>query len=207
MCIRDRGYSAYNPSGQEPDYGSYGQQSDHGQTGQSNFGQYAQDSYSQYGQDSGYGQYGQDGYGQQPYPGYGPVVVAPKNSMSTAALVVGIIALIFIVLFFPFAIVLGLVSIVLGFLGIRRAKDIQAGVHVPGANSGKRKAIAGIVMGAISLVVSAALFVFGYQIAQEVLDSGMIEKCEQYQDNPQELQECIQREVLNNPRLNPNANN
>lgn len=216
------GYSAYNPNTEANSYGQsgydqYGQpgqsgydQSDFGQYGQqSGYGQpgdYGQPGYEQYGQ-TGFGQdsYAQQGYGQQGYgqfPGYGAAAPAPKNSMATAALVVGIIALIFIVLFFPFALILGLAAIILGFLGIRRAKDVEVAVQSAGAPSGKGKAITGLVLGVVSLVVSGAIFAFGFQIAQQVLESGMIERCEQYQDDPQKLQECIQKEVMDSIESN-----
>ncbi|MCP1387219.1 hypothetical protein M5J20_03330 [Corynebacterium sp. TA-R-1] len=211
------GYSAYNPNTEANSYGQSGYDQ-YGQPGQSG---YDQSDFGQYGQQSGYGQpgdygqpgyeqygqtgFGQDGYAQQGYgqfPGYGAAAPAPKNSMATAALVVGIIALIFIVLFFPFALILGLAAIILGFLGIRRAKDVEVAVQSAGAPSGKGKAITGLVLGVVSLVVSGAIFAFGFQIAQQVLESGMIERCEQYQDDPQKLQECIQKEVMDSIESN-----
>jgi len=82
-------------------------------------------------------------YAQQP----GFPAQAPKNGMATAALVVGIVALLLCLI--PFvnvvSIVGGLVAVVLGVLAMKKAK-----AGAPGKGMG----VAGVVLGAISAVVA-----------------------------------------------------
>lgn len=176
------GYSAYNPA--EPAYGDY--------------------STSEYGAQ----EYGQQEYGQQEYgaPAYGAAYGQPayvdqspagNNGMAMAAMIVGIIALVFVLLFFPIAFVLGIVAIVLAVIGIRRADKINAQAGV--GNGRKGMAISGLVMGILSLLASVALMIFGFTIAQKVMDSGVVEACEQYQNDPTKLQNCVEEELKNNP--------
>lgn len=88
----------------------------------------------------------------QPYAGYTPPPAGPKNGLGTAALVTAIVSL-------PAALsvvggfLLGIAAIVLGFLGYRRAKRGEA------TNGGI--AIAGIVLGVLGIVLSAAVIAFG----------------------------------------------
>lgn len=89
----------------------------------------------------------------QPYAGYGaPMPTAPKNGMGIAALVVGLLSLpaVFTV-FGGFA--LGVVAVILGFLGYRRARAGEA------TNGGV--AIGGIVLGVLGIVVSAVMVAVG----------------------------------------------
>lgn len=106
------------------------------------------------------------GYGPPPAPGYGPPPAGygsppqgygqpgysghpQSNGTGTAALVVGIIALILAFLFFPLGLVLGIVAIVLGIVGRRKAGRGEA------SNSGQ--ATAGLVLGIIATILAAAL--------------------------------------------------
>lgn len=95
-------------------------------------------------------------YGAQ-YGGYPPPAPpAPKNGLGVASLVVAIIALFSVV----GGVVLGVVAIILGFLGRGRVKRGEA-------NNGGI-AIAGIVLGALSIVVSIvviAIAVWGFNEA------------------------------------------
>lgn len=95
---------------------------------------------------------------QQQYGGYPggyppPGAAAPKNGLGVASLVVAIIAL-----FSVFGgVVLGIVAVILGFLGRGRVKRGEA-------NNGGI-AIAGIVLGLLSIVVSIvviAIVVWGF---------------------------------------------
>jgi hypothetical protein len=101
---------------------------------------------------------GYPGYpGYQGYPGYegggyAPPPAAPKNGLGIAALVVAILSLPAVLTVFG-GFVLGLVAIVLGFIGYRRAKKGEA------TNGGI--AIAGIVIGLLGIVLNAALIAFG----------------------------------------------
>lgn len=95
---------------------------------------------------------GYPGYPGYQGGGYGQPPVAPKNGLGIAALVVGILSLPAVLTVFG-GFVLGLVAIVLGFIGYRRAKKGEA------TNGGI--AIAGIVIGLLGIVLNAALIAFG----------------------------------------------
>jgi Domain of unknown function (DUF4190) len=79
-----------------------------------------------------------------PYAGYIPPPTAPKNGLGIAALVVAIIALVTVF----GGIILGVVAVILGFVGWGRAKRGEA------TNGGV--AIAGIVLGFLAIIVSIA---------------------------------------------------
>jgi hypothetical protein len=92
----------------------------------------------------------------QPYSGFTPPPTGPRNGLGVAALVVAIIALLSVV----GGVVLGVVAIILGFLGLGRARRGEA------TNGGI--AVAGIVLGLISIieaVVVIALAVWGFNEA------------------------------------------
>ncbi|NVN50914.1 DUF4190 domain-containing protein [Mycolicibacterium hippocampi] len=93
-------------------------------------------------------------YGPQ-YGGYPPPApAAPKNGLGTASLVVAIISLFSVV----GGVVLGVVAVILGFLGRGRVKRGEA-------NNGGI-AMAGIVLGVLSIVVSVvaiAIAVWGFR--------------------------------------------
>lgn len=98
--------------------------------------------------------------------------------MAVGALVCGIIALLsglagFLVLTIPLAILLGLVAIVLGIVGSKRARD---------SGIGRGQAIAGIVTGALGLV-AAILWVAGF--------AALVPAFEEMLDDPQ-LQEELE---------------
>ena len=93
----------------------------------------------------------------QPYAGYeggfgAPVPAAPKNGLGITALILAILSLPAALTVFG-GFVLGLVAIVLGFIGYRRVKKGEA------TNGGV--AIAGIVLGLLGIILSAALIAFG----------------------------------------------
>ncbi len=77
----------------------------------------------------------------------------PRNGLSIAALVLGILALITSVTVFGGGVLLGIIAIVLGFVGRSRAKKGHA------TNGGV--ALAGIITGAIGLVLSMVLVLVG----------------------------------------------
>jgi hypothetical protein len=81
----------------------------------------------------------------QPYFGYAPPPVAPKNGLGIAALVLAIIGLFSVV----GGVVLGVVAIILGFIGYGRAKRGEA------TNGGV--AVAGIVLGLLSIIEAIAV--------------------------------------------------
>jgi hypothetical protein len=88
-------------------------------------------------------------------PGGGPVAPRYGGGMATAALVLGIIAILtsFTVIG---GVVLGLLAIVLGIVAARRAKR--------GLAPGRGRAVAGIITGAIGLLLSVALIAFGVSL-------------------------------------------
>lgn len=86
-----------------------------------------------------------------PYAGYTPPPAAPKNGLGIASLVVAIIALFSVV----GGVVLGVVAIILGVLGVQRAKRGEA--------TNRGIAIAGIVLGILSIIEAIVLIVlFGW---------------------------------------------
>jgi Domain of unknown function (DUF4190) len=92
----------------------------------------------------------------QPYSGFAPPPTGPKNGLGVAALVVAIIALFSVV----GGVLLGVVAIILGFLGLGRARRGEA------TNGGV--AVAGIVLGLVSIIeaiVVIALAVWGFDKA------------------------------------------
>ncbi len=89
----------------------------------------------------------------QPYSGFTPPPTGPKNGLGVAALVIAIIALVTVF----GGIILGVVAVILGFLGWGRAKRGEA------TNGGV--AVAGIVLGFLGIIVSIAaigLAVWGF---------------------------------------------
>jgi len=185
------GYSSYDAGQSGFDQGGY-DQSSYGQS------QYSQDDYGQptYGLDS----YGQQSYGQPGAFG-GQAVPQQVNNLALAALICGVISLVFIVLFFPLAIVLGLVAIVLGVMGMRRAKAIEETNQYGVQTSRRGLAIGGLVTGIITTVISVVLMIVGFKFAQELLDSGIVEACEPYANDTKALEECLERELENNPNF------
>ncbi len=98
-----------------------------------------------------YGYPAQVPYGSAPY-GPGPEGLAPRNGMGTTALVLGIIALVTCWTVIG-GIVLGGVAIGLGIAGRRRAKRGEA--------TNRGSATAGIVSGALGLVLAVVLIAAG----------------------------------------------
>ena len=89
----------------------------------------------------------------QPYAGYGaPVPAAPKNGLGVAALILGLLSLpaVFTVVG---GFVLGLLAVIVGFVGHRRARS--------GAATNGGMAIGGIVLGVLGIIVSAVVIAVG----------------------------------------------
>ena len=90
------------------------------------------------------------GYQTAPqYSGYAPV---PRNGMGTAALIIGILALLFSWLVFP-GVILGILAIILGIVGRGRVKRGEA------TNGGV--AISGVVLGVLGLIAGLATVAIG----------------------------------------------
>ncbi len=89
----------------------------------------------------------------QPYAGYGaPMPAAPKNGLGIAALILGLLSLPAV-----FSVVggfaLGILAVILGFVGYRRARS--------GAATNGGMAIAGVVLGILGIIVSAVMIAVG----------------------------------------------
>ena len=152
-------------SPQPPSYGSAPQAPSYGSAPQSPYtGDPAPGSYGGAGQ--GYSGQGYSGQGPEGYGGQGAYGQQPRNGLGVTALVLGIIALLFC--WTVIAGVLGLVGLVLGIIGMGRAKRGQA--------TNRGVALAGTILSALALVAAIA---FG--ILYATLGIGL------YQDN----QECF----------------
>lgn len=111
--------------------------------------------------------YAQPGPGYaQPGPGYGypPQAPRPGNGMAVAALVTGIVAL--LVCLIPFvnavSILAGIAGVVLGVIGLRAARDRQG--------AGRGMSIAGLITGAVALVVAAVVLTVTIVAMQRVAE-------------------------------------
>lgn len=84
-------------------------------------------------------------------PAYGTALPRRRNGAGTAALVTGVVALVLAVLiiFFPFAAVLGIIAAVLGAVGMRRAKRGEA--------DNRGHAVAGLVTGLLALLIAVGI--------------------------------------------------
>lgn len=106
---------------------------------------------------TGYGQppghYPPPAYGQQPYGGTppGPAAVTPTNQKATAALVTGITTLVL-----SWCCGLGVVGVVAIVLGTKARAEIR---RSGGAESGDGIAVAGIVTGAVAVVIGLVVAV------------------------------------------------
>ncbi|WP_206300889.1 DUF4190 domain-containing protein [Streptomyces populi] len=94
--------------------------------------------------------YGPPGYSGAPGYGWPLMQPMPSNGMGTAGLVLGIIAAVLFVVW-PLAIVLGVLAVVFGLIGGAKARRGEA------TNSGQ--ALAGVICGAVGLVLAVAVFV------------------------------------------------
>lgn len=117
--------------------------------------------------------------GAQPYAAPEPTP-ARSNPLAVAALVLGIIACL---LFWTVVggIVLGLLAVVLGIMGVRRARGGRA-PH-------RTMSIVGTVLGALGLVVSTVLVIIGVSL----LNSDEFENfgdCVQHADSQSEKDQC-----------------
>ncbi|QES46263.1 hypothetical protein DEJ49_26885 [Streptomyces venezuelae] len=106
---------------------------------------------------------GQQGYAG--YPGYGwaAMPMAPANGMGVTALVLGIIAAAGFCLW-PLAIVLGILAVVFGAVGRGKARRGEA------TNAGQ--ALAGIICGAVGIVLGVALLVILVVVPDDDSDDG-----------------------------------
>ena len=112
-------------------------------------------------------------------PGW-PAESRPRNGMGTAALVLGIVGL--VLSFFLIGGLLGLVAVILGIVGLRRVRRGEA--------NNRGVAIAGIVTGALAILVAVVVGVFLAENADEIEDLG---DCLEDADTEQEREDCANR--------------
>ena len=128
-----------------------------------------------YGQPSGFGD--QPGYGTAPAQGH-------SNGLGTAALVLGIIGL--LTSWFGLGALLGVAAIILGALGLGKVKRREA--------SNKGSAIAGIVLGVLSLLVFGAVIAAGASFLNS--DTGKaLRECLEQAGQDRVAQEQCQRDA------------
>lgn len=135
--------SGDQPYPDQPEQPPYGQQPEHEQPyGQPGYGQpaYGQPAYGQ----PAYGQPGQYGYGQPAPYGYG--YPSRTNGKATAALWTGIASIVL-----AFCCGFGLVGVLPIVLGVKARSEIRA---TGGQQEGDGMALAGIITGAIGVVLS-----------------------------------------------------
>lgn len=116
-----------------------------------------------------------------PYYGYPPPPMAPKNGLGTAALVLAVIALVSVVTVFA-PIVLGAVAVVLGFLGRGRVKR--------GAANNGGIAIAGIVLGALAIIVGLAFIAIWAAVWKDVGGGDYIDCMQKAGSDHVQQQQC-----------------
>jgi Domain of unknown function (DUF4190) len=122
--------------------------------------------------------------------GYGaaPTARPRRNGMGTAALVIGVVALVLavLILFAPLGAFLGLVALVLGIVGLVRANRGQA--------DNRGQAVAGLVTGALALVIGLFFAVsIGAFFATNVNDFRQFGRCLDAARTDQAREACAER--------------
>lgn len=119
---------------------------------------------------------------QQPYyGGYQPPPTGPKNGLGVAALVTAIVGLVFCWSVFG-GVVLGVVAVILGIVGYGRAKRGQA------TNTGV--AIAGIVLGALAVIVSLAFIPIWMSVFSDVGGTDYMDCVSRAGSDPKAVEAC-----------------
>lgn len=175
-------YGQQDPSAPygQPGSGPYGGQAPYGQPGPiGSSGAPAQQPYTGQGYQQPYG--GQ--YGQTQQYGYG---AQPRNGMGLAALIIAIVGLLFAWIPFIglFGLVLGVVALVLGIMGVRRASRGEA--------TNRGVAVSGIVISVIVILLGIASTAFATVVLDRVLGPEFQACVEQYGSNQTDLTRCIE---------------
>ena len=197
---RDPNQYPDNPYAREtgnPGYGQEPQGYDQGYTPQANPAEgqheYLQPDYAS--REAGYPGYGMGaGYdnGETTYGYAPPQGVQENNGLALAALILGILAIPAIFTVFG-GIILGIIAIILGIVGIRKANSIVG----PGARKGM--AVTGLVLGLIAAIVSAVMLAFGIFFAKD-----MVEECSEFQNDQEQFEQCV--EDVANRKIEESAN-
>lgn len=199
-------YNGQNPNGQNP-YGEhpYGENPHGGDQGVNNPASGHPEGVSNYGDytgqeqlqpdytrgETGHAGYGMAGSNYNAAPtsyGYESTPPQQNNGVAIAAMILGILSLLGLLFLFP-GLILGVIALILGIVGVKKANSIV------GPGSRKGMAISGIVMGAIATILSALMLIFGFSVAKQLMDDGVFEACEQYQNDDEQLQACLEDEV------------
>lgn len=119
---------------------------------------------------------GAGGYAE---PGtYGAPSATPRNGLGTAALVLGIVGVVFAVIFFPIGLLLAVAGIAVGIAGMRRASRGEA--------TNRGMALTGTVLSVLALLIAVAFGAFVGYILNETAD------CTDRSLSQSERQQCIQ---------------
>ena len=130
----------------------------------------------------------------QPSPpagaGYGryPTARGRRNGMGTAALVLGIVALVLValILFSPLGVLLGLLAVIFGIVGIVRVGRGEA--------DNRGQAVAGLVTGAVALVIGLFLTIgIGVFFAANVNELRQFGRCMDDARGAQAREACAQQ--------------
>jgi len=128
--------------------------------------------------------------------GSGPAPAAPRNGLGVAALVLGIIALVFCWTVIG-GVILGILALIFGIIGYLRAKRGEA------TNAGV--ALSGAITGGIGLIVSVVLLIVGASILGSILNTPAgknltqcIQDANGDQTQIQQCQEQFQQQYMNN---------
>jgi len=128
--------------------------------------------------------YGGNGGAGAQHQAYGSQPSAPaRNGFGVAALVLGVVGILFAVLFFPLGFVLALAGIGLGIAGLRRASKGEA--------TNRGMAITGIALSVIALLIAIALGALVGYIFNEARD------CTDPELSQTEQQQCIEDRLSN----------
>ena len=130
----------------------------------------------------------------QPSPpagaGYGryPTARGRRNGMGTAALVLGIVALVLValILFSPLGVLLGLLAVIFGIVGTLRVNRGEA--------DNRGQAVAGLVTGAVALVIGLFLTIgIGVFFAANVNELRQFGRCMDDARGAQAREACAQQ--------------
>jgi uncharacterized protein YacL len=100
--------------------------------------------------------------------------------LGTAALVLGILAIIFAIVFFPLGIVLAILAIVFAVIGIRRARRGEA--------TNRGVAIGGLVTGVVGLVIGIIVLAF---LASHREDFSNFQDCVNHAQTGAQRNHCV----------------